>query len=161
MTMAKSMAGGMPISAVVGTDVHMDASGPNSLGGTYSGSPVSCAAVLAVLEVFEEENILAQSQALGKTLGQRFLQWQERFACVENVRHLGAMAAVDIVSADQAPDPELTAALCRRAREKGLILLSCGLYGNTLRFLMPVTIEGEVLEEGLAIVEASLAELAG
>lgn len=161
MTMAKSMAGGMPISAVVGTDVHMDASGPNSLGGTYSGSPVSCAAVLAVLEVFEEENILAQSQALGETLGQRFLQWQERFVCVENVRHLGAMAAMDIVSADQAPDAELTAALCRRAREKGLILLSCGLYGNTLRFLMPVTIEGEVLEEGLAIVEASLAELAG
>ena len=161
MTRAKSMAAGMPISAIVGTDIHMDASGPNSLGGTYSGSPVSCAAVLAVLEVFEEENILAKSQSLGKTLGQRFSQWQERFGCVENVRHLGAMAAMDIVSADKEPDAELTAALCKRAREKGLILLSCGLYGNTLRFLMPVTIEDEVLEEGLAIVETCLAELAG
>jgi 4-aminobutyrate aminotransferase/(S)-3-amino-2-methylpropionate transaminase len=161
MTMAKSMAAGMPISAVVGTDIHMDASGPNSLGGTYSGSPVSCAAVLAVLEVFEEESILAKSQALGERLEQRFSQWQERFGCVENVRRLGAMAAVDIVSADQAPDAELAAALCKRAREKGLILLSCGLYGNTIRFLMPVTIEDEVLEEGLAIVEESLAELAG
>jgi 4-aminobutyrate aminotransferase/(S)-3-amino-2-methylpropionate transaminase len=160
ITMAKSMAAGMPISAIVGTDTHMDASGPNSLGGTYSGSPASCAAVLAVLEVFEEENILAKSQALGDTLGKRFAQWQERFACVENVRHLGAMAALDIVSADQTPDADLAGALCKRAREKGLILLSCGLFGNTIRFLMPVTIEDEVLEEGLAIVEASLAELA-
>ncbi|MDR5899599.1 4-aminobutyrate--2-oxoglutarate transaminase [Halomonas vilamensis] len=159
ITMAKSMAAGMPISAIVGTDTHMDASGPNSLGGTYSGSPASCAAVLAVLEVFEEENILAKSQALGETLGKRFAQWQARFECVENVRHLGAMAALDIVSADQTPDADLAAALCKRARKKGLILLSCGLFGNTIRFLMPVSIEEEVLEEGLAIVEASLAEL--
>ncbi|WP_433925117.1 4-aminobutyrate--2-oxoglutarate transaminase [Vreelandella sp. 21] len=159
MTMAKSMAGGMPISAVVGTAEHMDACGPNSLGGTYSGSPVSCAAVLAVLEVFEEEKILEKSQALGEVLGQRFTQWQQRFACVENVRHLGSMAALDIVAADQTPDPELAAAMCKRAREKGLILLSCGLYGNTLRFLMPVTIEDSILEEGLAIVEELLEEL--
>lgn len=159
MTMAKSMAGGMPISAVVGTAEHMDACGPNSLGGTYSGSPVSCAAVLAVLEVFEEEKILEKSQALGEVLGQRFTQWQQRFACVENVRHLGSMAALDLVTADQTPDPELAAAMCKRAREKGLILLSCGLYGNTLRFLMPVTIEDSILEEGLAIVEELLEEL--
>ncbi|UQI42844.1 4-aminobutyrate--2-oxoglutarate transaminase [Vreelandella venusta] len=159
MTMAKSMAGGMPISAVVGTAEHMDACGPNSLGGTYSGSPVSCAAVLAVLEVFEEEKILEKSQALGEVLGQRFTQWQQRFACVENVRHLGSMAALDLVAADQTPDPELAAAMCKRAREKGLILLSCGLYGNTLRFLMPVTIEDNILEEGLAIVEELLEEL--
>ncbi|WAM53972.1 4-aminobutyrate--2-oxoglutarate transaminase [Vreelandella venusta] len=159
MTMAKSMAGGMPISAVVGTAEHMDACGPNSLGGTYSGSPVSCAAVLAVLEVFEEEKILEKSQALGEVLGLRFTQWQQRFACVENVRHLGSMAALDLVAADQTPDPELAAAMCKRAREKGLILLSCGLYGNTLRFLMPVTIEDSILEEGLAIVEELLEEL--
>lgn len=159
MTMAKSMAGGMPISAVVGTAEHMDACGPNSLGGTYSGSPVSCAAVLAVLEVFEEEKILEKSQALGEVLGQRFTQWQQRFACVENVRHLGSMAALDIVAADQTPDPELAAAMCKRAREKGLILLSCGLYGNTIRFLMPVTIEDSILEEGLTIVEELLEEL--
>ncbi|UTA81787.1 4-aminobutyrate--2-oxoglutarate transaminase [Halomonas sp. XH26] len=159
MTMAKSMAGGMPISAVVGTAEHMDACGPNSLGGTYSGSPVSCAAVLAVLEVFEEEKILEKSQALGEVLGQRFTQWQQRFACVENVRHLGSMAALDLVAADQTPDPELAAAMCKRAREKGLILLSCGLYGNTIRFLMPVTIEDSILEEGLTIVEELLEEL--
>ncbi|MCI0510623.1 4-aminobutyrate aminotransferase [Chromohalobacter marismortui] len=161
ITMAKSMADGMPISAVVGTDKVMDASGGNSLGGTYTGSPVSCAATLAVLEVFEEEKILEKSQALGDKLGERFAKWQQDLACVDNVRHLGAMAAFDVVSdkTKHTPDAELTGALCKKAREKGLILLSCGLYGNTIRFLMPVTIEDEVLEEGLDIVEACLKEL--
>ncbi|WP_280539131.1 4-aminobutyrate--2-oxoglutarate transaminase [Chromohalobacter sp. 11-W] len=161
ITMAKSMADGMPISAVVGTDKVMDASGGNSLGGTYTGSPVSCAATLAVLEVFEEEKILEKSQALGDKLGERFAKWQQDFACVDNVRHLGAMAAFDVVAdkANHTPDAELTGALCKKAREKGLILLSCGLYGNTLRFLMPVTIEDEVLQEGLDIVETCLKEL--
>lgn len=163
ITMAKSMADGMPISAVVGTDAHMDASGANSLGGTYTGSPVSCAAVLAVLDVFKEDKILEKSQALGERLGKRFEKWQQQFDCIDNGRHMGAMAAIDIVSdkAHHTPDADLAAALCKRAREKGLILLSCGLYGNTLRFLMPVTIEDEVLEEGLAIIEASLEELVG
>ncbi|WP_280561542.1 MULTISPECIES: 4-aminobutyrate--2-oxoglutarate transaminase [unclassified Chromohalobacter] len=161
ITMAKSMADGMPISAVVGTDKAMDASGGNSLGGTYTGSPVSCAATLAVLEVFEEEKILEKSQALGDKLGERFAKWQQDFACVDNVRHLGAMAAFDVVAdkANHTPDAELTGALCKKAREKGLILLSCGLYGNTLRFLMPVTIEDDVLQEGLDIIEACLKEL--
>jgi len=163
MTMAKSMGDGMPISAVVGTDKHMDASGPNSLGGTYTGSPVSCAATLAVLEVFEQENILEKSQALGDKLAKRFAQWQEDFECVDNGRNMGAMAAIDLVSdrVNHTPDADLAAAVCKKAREKGLILLSCGLYGNTIRFLMPVTIEDDVLEEGLGIVEASLKELVG
>ncbi|MDV6320360.1 4-aminobutyrate--2-oxoglutarate transaminase [Chromohalobacter sp. HP20-39] len=161
ITMAKSMADGMPISAVVGTDKVMDASGGNSLGGTYTGSPVSCAATLAVLEVFEEEKILEKSQALGDKLGERFAKWQQDFACVDNVRHLGAMAAFDVVAdkTNHTPDAELTGAVCKKAREKGLILLSCGLYGNTLRFLMPVTIEDDVLQEGLDIVEVCLKEL--
>ncbi|NWO11029.1 4-aminobutyrate--2-oxoglutarate transaminase [Chromohalobacter salexigens] len=161
ITMAKSMADGMPISAVVGTDKVMDASGGNSLGGTYTGSPVSCAATLAVLEVFEEEKILEKSQALGDKLGERFAKWQQDFACVDNVRHLGAMAAFDVVAdkAKHTPDAERTGALCKKAREKGLILLSCGLYGNTIRFLMPVTIEDDILQEGLDIIEACLKEL--
>ncbi|WP_458527105.1 4-aminobutyrate--2-oxoglutarate transaminase [Onishia taeanensis] len=163
MTMAKSMADGMPISAVVGTDTVMDACGPNSLGGTYTGSPVSCAATLAVLEAFEEEDILGKSQALGDKLAKRFSQWQQDFDCVDNGRNMGAMAAIDLVSdkANHTPDADLAAALCKKAREKGLILLSCGLFGNTIRFLMPVTIENEILEEGLAIIEESLKELVG
>ncbi|WP_129140039.1 4-aminobutyrate--2-oxoglutarate transaminase [Modicisalibacter coralii] len=163
VTMAKSMADGMPISAVVGTDKHMDASGGNSLGGTYTGSPVSCAAVLAVLKVFEEEKILDKSQALGDKLASRFGQWQQDFDCVDNPRNLGAMAAFDLVSdkANHTPDAELAGKLCKKAREKGLILLSCGLYGNTIRFLMPVTISDEVLNEGLALIEETLTELVG
>ncbi|MGM0702301.1 MAG: 4-aminobutyrate--2-oxoglutarate transaminase [Pseudomonadota bacterium] len=163
ITMAKSMADGMPISAVVGTDKHMDASGGNSLGGTYTGSPVSCAAVLAVLEVFEQENILEKSRVLGDKLAQRFSQWESQFDCVDNARTMGAMAAFELVSDKNGPvpDADLAAALCKKAREKGLILLSCGLYGNTIRFLMPVTIEDEILEEGLDIVESALKELVG
>ncbi|MGL6251169.1 MAG: aspartate aminotransferase family protein, partial [Billgrantia desiderata] len=163
ITMAKSMADGMPISAVVGTDKVMDASGPNSLGGTYTGNPLSCAATLAVLDVFEEENILEKSMALGDKLAKRFAQWQRDFDCVDNARNMGAMAALDLVSdkSKHTPDADLAAALCKKAREKGLILLSCGLYGNTIRFLMPVTIEDEILEEGLDIVEAALTELVG
>jgi len=161
MTMAKSMADGMPISAIVGTDKYMDASGPNSLGGTYTGSPTACAAALAVFDVFKEEDILGKSQALGEKLKQRFSQWQEQFAHVDNVRNLGPMAAFELVESKESrtPKPELAAAVTKKAKEKGLILLSCGMYGNTLRFLMPVTIEDDVLEEGLAIVEESLKEV--
>lgn len=161
MTMAKSMADGMPISAIVGTDKVMDASGPNSLGGTYTGSPTACAAALAVMEVFEEENILEKSQALGDKLAERFNGWAEKFECIDHVRNMGAMAAFELVSnkTDRAPNAELAAALCKKAREEGLILLSCGMYGNTIRFLMPVTIQNDVLNEGLDIIESCLESL--
>ncbi|HBM42413.1 4-aminobutyrate--2-oxoglutarate transaminase [Vreelandella aquamarina] len=161
MTMAKSMADGMPISAIVGTDKVMDASGPNSLGGTYTGSPTACAAALAVMEVFEEENILEKSQTLGETLAARFNEWQGKFDCIDHVRNMGAMAAFELVNnkTDRTPNPELAAALCKKAREEGLILLSCGMYGNTIRFLMPVTIEDDVLNEGLDIIESCLESL--
>ncbi|GHD55549.1 4-aminobutyrate--2-oxoglutarate transaminase [Halomonas sp. NyZ770] len=161
MTMAKSMADGMPISAIVGTDKVMDASGPNSLGGTYTGSPTACAAALAVMEIFEEENILEKSQALGEKLASRFNEWQDKFDCIDHVRNMGAMAAFELVNnkTDRTPNPELAAALCKKAREEGLILLSCGMYGNTIRFLMPVTIEDDVLNEGLDIIESCLESL--
>lgn len=160
ITMAKSMADGMPISAIVGTDKVMDSSGPNSLGGTYTGSPTACAAALAVFEVFKDEDILGKSVRLGEKLEQRFTQWQEQFTHVDNVRCLGPMAAFEMVESKESrkPKPELAAAITKKAKEKGLILLSCGMHGNTLRFLMPVTIEDSILEEGLAIVEESLKE---
>ncbi len=159
MTMAKSMGDGMPISAVVGTDSVMDASCGNSLGGTYTGSPLSCAAVLAVLEVFEEENILEKSRALGEKLGEQFQQLERSFDCVRHSRHLGAMAAFDLVDSQGEPNAELAGKLCKTARERGLILLSCGIYANTIRFLMPVTISDEVLHEGMALIETMLGEL--
>ncbi|ATJ83461.1 4-aminobutyrate--2-oxoglutarate transaminase [Halomonas beimenensis] len=163
MTMAKSLADGMPLSAVVGTGMVMDASGPNSLGGTYSGNPLSCAAALAVIEAIEEENLLEKSAALGDKLATRFQAWQQTFECVDNPRNLGAMAAFELVAdkTSRTPDPELTAALCKKAKEKGLILLSCGFWGNSIRILVPVTVEDDVLEEGLSIIEEALTELVG
>ncbi|MBS3803597.1 MAG: 4-aminobutyrate--2-oxoglutarate transaminase [Oleiphilaceae bacterium] len=162
MTMAKSMADGMPISAIVGTDKHMDASGPNSLGGTYTGSPTACAAALAVMDIFKEEDILGQSQRLGEKLHERFAKWQDKFPHVDNIRNMGAMAAFDLVSDKQSKEPraDYAGAVSKKAKEKGLILLGCGLYGNSIRFLMPVTIEDDVLEEGLKIVEEVLGEIA-
>jgi len=161
MTMAKSIADGMPISAIVGTDKIMDSSGPNSLGGTYTGSPTACAAALAVMEVFETEDILGKSQRLGEKLNQRFQQWQEQFPQVDNVRNLGAMAAIELVTDKTSKEPraDFAGAVTKYCKEHGLILLSCGMHGNTIRFLMPVTIEDEILEEGLAIVENALKEL--
>nr|WP_281494731.1 4-aminobutyrate--2-oxoglutarate transaminase [Marinobacter sp. S6332] len=161
ITMAKSMADGMPISAIVGTDKVMDSSGPNSLGGTYTGSPTACAAALAVFEVFKDEDILGKSISLGEKLNQRFSQWQEKFTHVDNVRGLGPMAAFEMVESKESrtPRPDLAAEITKKAKEKGLILLSCGMFGNTLRFLMPVTIEDSILEEGLAIVEECLKEV--
>jgi 4-aminobutyrate aminotransferase/(S)-3-amino-2-methylpropionate transaminase len=115
--------------------------------------------VRAVLEVFEEERILEKSQALGEKLRARFDKWQQEYSSVANARNLGAMAAFDLVSGESgAPNAELAGKLCREARERGLILLSCGLYANTIRFLMPVTISDEVLGEGLDLIEAMLSE---
>lgn len=162
ITMAKSLADGMPLSAVVGRAEVMDASGPNSLGGTYSGNPVACAAGLAVLDAIEQEGILERSSALGDKLRKRFADWEQRFECVAHPRNLGAMAAFDLVEskASNKPDPQLTQALCAQARANGLILLSCGLYANAIRILVPLTVSDEVLAEGLDIIEHTLAGLA-
>lgn len=162
ITMAKSLADGMPLSAVVGRAEVMNASGANSLGGTYTGNPVCCAAGLAVLDVIEEEKILERSRALGDKLMERFRDWEKRFECVAHPRNLGAMAAFDLVrdKASNEPDAQLTQSLCAQARANGLILLSCGLYGNAIRILVPVTVSDEVLAEGLDIIERNLSELA-
>lgn len=156
LTTAKSLANGMPLSAVVGSAKVMDASGPNSLGGTYSGNPLACAAALAVIEAIDEEDILARSEQLGNRLGERFKAWESRFAPVSHGRHLGAMAAFELLDGNGNPDAALTQALCAKVREKGLILLSCGFYANTIRILVPITVPESVLEEGLEIIEQAL-----
>ncbi|MBE2169205.1 MULTISPECIES: 4-aminobutyrate--2-oxoglutarate transaminase [Cobetia] len=160
MTMAKSLANGMPLSAVVGTAEVMDASGPGSLGGTYGGNALSCAAALAVIDVIREENILERSTQMGELLAARFAKWEERFAHVAHPRNQGSMAAFELVDANGQPDAAATAAVCAKAKELGLILLSCGFYSNTIRILVPLTVEPEVLEEGLAIIEQALESLA-
>ncbi|MOA01107.1 5-aminovalerate aminotransferase DavT [compost metagenome] len=161
-TFAKSVGGGFPIAGVCGRDAVMDSVAPGGLGGTYAGNPLACAAALAVLEVFEEERLLERSQAIGARLRAGLRALQDRHPSIVDVRGLGAMVALELgVGGDpHQPDAELTNRLVARARDKGLILLSCGPYGNVLRMLVPLTVEDALLERGLAILGECFAELA-
>ena len=163
MTMAKSLAGGFPLAAVVGKAAIMDAPGPGGLGGTYAGSPIACAAALAVLEVIEEEQLCQRAVAIGDAMTGRLRELARELPCIGDVRGLGAMVAIELVKNrdPHSPDPDLTKALTKRAAEKGLVLLSCGLYGNVIRFLVPLTASDAIVREGLDIVAESLRELTG
>ncbi len=163
ITIAKSVAGGVPLSAVTGKAEIMDAPGPGGLGGTFAGSPLACAAGLAVLEVMREEELLKRAQEIGRFLSSRLKGLQVRYPCVGEVRNLGAMVALELVRnmrAD-APDAELTKALVQAAGRRGLIILSCGVYSNVIRFLAPLTISDALLKEGCHLFEQSLEEVAG
>ena len=158
ITMAKSMAGGFPISAVVGRAEVMDAPAPGGLGGTYAGSPMACAAALAVLDVFEQENLLERSRQLGAHMTARLKTLATKNRCIADVRGLGAMVAIELCKNGDLhqPDADLTKRLCAEATTRGLILLSCGTYGNVIRILVPLTASDAIVDEGLAIIEASL-----
>ncbi len=163
ITIAKSVAGGVPLSAVTGKAEIMDAPVPGGLGGTYAGSPLGCAAGLAVLEVMREEQLLKRSQEIGRFMSSRLKGLQVRFPCIGEVRALGAMVAIELVKnarADQ-PDAELTKALVQAAGRRGLVILSCGMYGNVIRFLAPLTIPDALLKEGCNLFEQALEEVAG
>ena len=159
MLMAKSLAGGLPLAAVVGRAEYMDAPLPGGLGGTYGGNPVACAAALAVIEVFEREGLVERAQRLGALALERMRDWQERFALIGDVRGLGAMAAMELVRdrEQRAPAAAEAAALLAEARQRGLILLKAGLYDNVIRLLMPLVTTDEEMARGLEIIEASLA----
>lgn len=161
ITMAKSMAGGFPISAVVGRAEVMDAPGPGGLGGTYAGSPLSCAAALAVLNVFERENLLERSRQLGEHLVASLKTIATHNRCIADVRGLGAMVAIELCKAGdlQQPDADLAKRLVAEATKRGLILLSCGTYGNVIRILVPLTAGDDIVNEGLSIMNASLAAI--
>jgi 4-aminobutyrate aminotransferase/(S)-3-amino-2-methylpropionate transaminase len=158
VTMAKSLGAGMPIAAVVGRREIMDSIHPWGLGGTYGGNPIACAAALAVLEVFEEEDMLGRARALGKTLKERFEAWQKRFKIIGEIRGLGAMLGLALVKGDQrepaADEAKKLAAFCL---ERGLIILVCGTYSNVVRVLVPFVVTGEQLQMGLKILEEGLA----
>lgn len=161
MTIAKSLAGGVPLAGVVGRAEIMDAPQVGGLGGTYAGSPLGCAAALAVLDVIEKENLCERASRLGAVITARLRDWQSRWPCIGEVRGLGAMVAMELVRERRAdrPDAELTRALVQAAARRGLVLLSCGLYSNVIRFLMPLTISDAQLAEGLAILEAALEDV--
>ncbi|WP_454763987.1 4-aminobutyrate--2-oxoglutarate transaminase [Cupriavidus campinensis] len=151
-TMAKSLAGGMPLSAVCGRAEIMDAPSPGGLGGTYAGNPLAVASALAVLDVLESENLIARGAALGERLTARLQSLKPRVPQIAEVRGIGAMVAVEFRRADGSPDAEFTREVQNRALEKGLLLLSCGVYGNVIRFLFPLTIQDSVMDEGLDIL---------
>ena len=161
MTVAKSIAGGVPLSALIGKAAIMDAPPPGGLGGTYAGSPLGCAAALAVLDVIAAEKLVERSLHLGALLQSQLRSLQQRFPVIGEIRALGSMVAMELVRngrADQ-PDAELTRALVQAAARHGLVILSCGIYGNVIRFLAPLTISEALLGEGLDRLEAALSEL--
>lgn len=162
-TTAKSLAAGMPLSAVVGKKEIMDSVHPSGIGGTYGGNPVACEAALAVFDILESENLLERAKEIGKVLNNTFLSFQEKYDIIGDVRGLGPMIAMELVQDRQtkAPAAEETKALVNYCHEKGLIVLACGSYGNVLRFLMPLVITDEQLQKGIDIVNDGLRKITG
>jgi len=163
MTIAKSVAGGVPLSAVVGKAEIMDAPGPGGLGGTYAGSPLGCAAGLAVLDVMKDEKLLERASQTGNFLVSRLKGLQARFPSIGDVRGIGAMVAIELVKNRKAdaPDADLTKALVQAAAKRGLVILACGMYGNVIRFLAPLTISDALLKEGMNLFEQAFADATG
>ncbi|PGH55350.1 4-aminobutyrate--2-oxoglutarate transaminase [Azospirillum palustre] len=163
VTMAKSLAGGFPLSALTGKAALMDAPIPGGLGGTYAGSPLATTAALAVINVIEEEKLVERSEQLGERIAGRFRTMAQRnsLSVIGDVRNLGAMVAMELVTDRETKEPaaDLTKALVAKAAEKGLILLSCGTYANVIRILVPLTASDALVDEGLDIIERSLEEL--
>ena len=159
MTVAKSLAAGMPLSAVVGKAEIMDSVHPGGLGGTYGANPVACAAAHAVLDIFEEENLLEQSVKIGSKLTETFGIWKEKFNVIGEIRGLAAMRGLTLVDKDGSPSAEKAAQVSKYCFRKGLITLVCGIHGNVIRVLMPLVIEDDQLQRGLDIMEAGLSEL--
>jgi 4-aminobutyrate aminotransferase len=159
LTTAKGLGGGMVISGVIGKAEVMDAAGPGGLGGTYSGNPVAVASANAVLDVIEEEKLTERATALGEHMRARLAKLKARFGCIAEVRGLGAMTAVEFCHGGNPASPaaDIATALKNEAAKRGLLLLNCGNYGNVLRIMIPLTIPFAVLDEGLDIIEASLA----
>ncbi len=160
ITIAKSLAGGMPLAGVIGRAEVMDAPGPGGLGGTYAGNPLACAAGLAVLDVFEREKLLDRSIALGAAMQSRLQGFVGRadLLPIAALRGRGGMLAFDLVKQTGAHDPDADAAkrVTARALQRGLILLTCGVYANTIRILVPLTASDALISEGLDIIDFAL-----
>ena len=165
MVTAKSLAGGFPLSAVTGKAKFMDAPLPGGLGGTYAGSPIACAAADAVLDVIEEEGLCERANVVGGLIADRLKAMAKTNALrstIGEVRALGAMVAVELVQDGDADKPaaDLTKALVQTCAKKGLVILACGVRGNVIRFLAPLTASEAIVKEGLDILESALTDLA-
>ncbi len=157
-TMAKGLAGGLPLAALTGRAEMMDAAHPGGLGGTYAGNPLGIAASNAVLDVIEEEDLCSRANELGSRLKQRLEQIRANTPEMVDVRGPGFMIAAEFNTTDgSAPNPEMANRIRMEALKRGLILLTCGVYGNVIRFLAPITIQDEIFSEAMEILEASIA----
>jgi 4-aminobutyrate aminotransferase/(S)-3-amino-2-methylpropionate transaminase len=158
MTVAKSIAAGLPLSGVLGKAEIMDAPGASAVGGTFVGNPVAQAAALAVLDIFEDEGLVDRAVRIGETIRGRMLSWQERFRQIGEVRGLGAMLAVEYVRDPETkePAPELASRVAEAAAQRGLLLLKAGTYSNCNRVLCPLVITDQELEEALGAWEDAL-----
>jgi len=163
MTVAKSIAAGYPLSGVVGRAEIMDAPEDSTIGGTYVGNPVCIAAAHAVLDVIEEERLVERAAEIGDTIRARMEAWRERFSCVGDVRGLGAMLAIELVSDPETkePAPAFATAVIEAAAERGLLLLKAGVHGNCIRVLCPLVISDAELDEGLGAWEEAIADATG
>ena len=161
LVVAKSLAGGLPLSGVIGRAAIMDDPHAGAIGGTFIGNPVALAAASAVLDVLQEEMLPQRAVAIGEVIRSRMLGWQERWPRIGDVRGLGAMLAIELVEDPEtkAPAPELVAAVIDEALRRGLILLKAGVYGNCIRVLCPLVISDAELEEGLVVWEEALADV--
>jgi 4-aminobutyrate aminotransferase / (S)-3-amino-2-methylpropionate transaminase / 5-aminovalerate transaminase len=158
VTVAKSIAAGLPLSAVLGKAEIMDAPGDSAIGGTYVGNPVAQAAALAVLDVFEEESLSERGAAIGETIRARMTAWQDRWEAIGDVRGLGAMLAIELVHdrGTKDPAPDLASKVVEAAAERGLLLLKSGIYSNCIRVLVPLVISDAELDEALDVWEQAL-----
>lgn len=153
---AKSMGGGLPIAAVTGKAEIMDHTGPGSLGGTFGGNPLSCAAALAAIHAIEAGGLNERAMALGARFRERACAWQKRFPLIGDVRGLGAMQAIELTHPDKTANTDATKSIARTCYEHGVILVTAGTYGNVIRILMPLVISDEQMDEALDVLEAAL-----
>ena len=160
ITTAKSIAAGLPLSAITARTEIMEAVKGGTIGGTYCGNPVACAAALKVIEIMQRDRLDERAREIGTIAMDRFNSWQDRYAVIGDVRGLGAMIGIEFVKdrTTKAPDPELVAAIVNEAVQNGLIIESAGVYGNVIRFLAPLVITDEQLAAGLDIFEKALAK---
>ena len=159
VTVAKSLAGGFPLSAVVGRSNIMDAPTPGGLGGTYGGNAVACAAAHAVLDIFEQEDLINRAEQLGGKLNRALLEMQAKHDDIGDVRGRGFMQAIEfVVAGGRDPDPERAQFVGDRAREGGLLVIKCGVHRNVVRFLAPLVVSDEELDEGIKIFDLALAK---
>jgi 4-aminobutyrate aminotransferase/(S)-3-amino-2-methylpropionate transaminase len=153
---AKGIAGGLPLSAVTGRAEIMNAAHVGGLGGTYAGNPIACAAALAAIDSYEHDGLIERARAIGAVLLERLTRLQSKDPRVGDVRGRGAMVAIELVDADGEPDAALTALVAAKSHAAGVILLTCGTYGNVIRFLPPLAISDELLIEALDVVSEAL-----